>query len=55
MTVPYYFLNRYMLRKIRPRDGGKNLLAYLLLTVIAAFLYISAGIWLVIRIAAYYR
>ena len=55
MAVPYYFFNRYLLRKLRPRESSRNLLVYFLVTILAAFVYISIGVFLIIRVAVYFK
>ena len=55
MAVPYYFYNRYLLRKLRPRESSRNLLVYFLVTILAAFVYISIGVFLIIRVAVYFK
>lgn len=51
MTVPFYFFNRYLVKIIQPRQRGRNLLLYFLLVVIIAFIYITAGIYLIVQAA----
>ena len=53
MVVPVYFFNQWLIQKIRPRESGKKLLAYFMITILASFIYISAGVFLVIRLAKY--
>ncbi|MFN8252979.1 MAG: hypothetical protein U0V75_14015 [Ferruginibacter sp.] len=51
MTVPFYFFNRFLLRKIKPRESGKNLLRYFVVMVVSVFIYITAAVCLVIAAA----
>lgn len=51
MTLPFYFFNRFLMRKIKPRENGKNLLLYFTTIVVSAFVYITAGIYIVINAA----
>ena len=55
LAVPYYFLNRYLIRKLEPRESSRNLLVYFLVTILAAFVYISIGVFLIIRLAFYFK
>ncbi len=48
MALPFYFLNKYLVRKMRPRESGRNLLLYFATVVLAAFVYIAAGVFLII-------
>ena len=51
MTVPFYFFNRFLLRKIKPRKNGSRLLMYFILLVVSAFIYITAGVYLAVAVA----
>lgn len=51
MTLPFYFFNRLLLRKIKPRENGKKLLLYFFTMVVSIFIYITAGVYLVIAVA----
>ena len=53
LAIPYYFLNRYLIRKLKPRESGRKLLIYFLVTILSAFVYISAGVFFIIRVAVY--
>ena len=55
MAIPFYFFNRFLVRKMRPRENGRNLLMYFTVTVISVFLYISLGIFMIIRVALVFR
>lgn len=51
MTVPFYFFNRFLLRKIKPRDSGSKLLIYFMVLLVSAFIYITAGVYLAVAVA----
>lgn len=51
MTVPFYYFNRFLLRKIKPRENGSRLLMYFILLVVSAFIYITAGVYLAVAVA----
>lgn len=51
MTIPFYFFNKYLLRKINPRESGKKLLLYFVILIGCLFVYISIGVLLIIEIA----
>ena len=55
MAIPFYFFNRFLVRKMRPRENGRNLLMYFTVTVISVLLYISLGIFMIIRVALVFR
>jgi hypothetical protein len=39
VAAPFYFLNRYLLKKIRPSETGKRLALYFISVLILALLY----------------
>ncbi len=39
VAAPFYFLNRYLLKKIRPLESGKRLTLYFISVLILALLY----------------
>jgi hypothetical protein len=49
LTVPFYFFNKFLLRRIQPGQSGKKLLLYFLIIAVNAFVYITTGIYLVIK------
>ena len=51
MTIPFYFFNKYLQKKIRPKESIKRLGAYFLIVILAAFVYITAGVFFIIKIA----
>jgi hypothetical protein len=51
MTIPFYFFNKYLQKKIRPRESIKRLGAYFLIVILAIFVYITVGVFLIIKIA----
>lgn len=51
LTLPFYFFNRFLMRKLRPRESGKNLLVYFATIVLSVFVYITACIFVVITVA----
>lgn len=55
MTVPFYFFNKYLVKIIQPRQRGRNLLLYFLLVIISAFMYITAGIYLIVNAAKWWH
>ena len=40
---------------MKPRDSGKNLLLYFTVTILTVFIYITIGVFLIIRVAAYFK
>ncbi|HMI78386.1 MAG TPA: hypothetical protein VK484_06305 [Ferruginibacter sp.] len=48
MAIPFYFFNKYLIKKIKPRESGKNLLLYFIVMSAAAFAYITIGVFLII-------
>jgi small-conductance mechanosensitive channel len=55
MTLPFYFLNRYLIRVIKPKERGRNLLLYFISVIIGAFIYITAGIYLMVALAKWWH
>ncbi|MBL0147043.1 MAG: hypothetical protein IPP48_16345 [Chitinophagaceae bacterium] len=53
MTIPFYFFNQYLQQKIKPRESGKKLLLYFIIVIATIFLYITAGIYVIIAVAKY--
>jgi hypothetical protein len=51
MVLPYYFLNKYLQRKLQPRKSGRHLLLFFLVTILFTFAYMAAGIYLVVWVA----
>jgi hypothetical protein len=51
MTIPFYFFNKYLQHKIKPRENGSRLLIYFSAVIAAAFIYMGAGIYLIIWMA----
>jgi hypothetical protein len=51
MTIPFYFFNKFLVKRIKPREKGANLLLYFVTVVVSIFIYISAVIFVVIWIA----
>lgn len=39
VAAPFYFLNRYLLKKTRPSESGKRLALYFISVLILALLY----------------
>jgi hypothetical protein len=51
MVLPYYYINKYIQKKLQPRQSGKKLLLYFLVSILFTFAYMSAGIYLVVWVA----
>ena len=51
LTAPFYFFNKYLQRKINPRESGKKLLLYLGIVIGSLFIYITGGVFLIVGIA----
>jgi hypothetical protein len=51
MVIPFYFFNKYLQKKINPRESGKKLLWYLGVFIISLFAYISIIVLLIIELA----
>jgi hypothetical protein len=51
MTIPFYFFNKYLVKLTKPRKSGGNLLLYFFLVLLSAFVYITAGIYLIVKAA----
>lgn len=47
-TIPFYFINKFLIQKIKPRESGKKLLLYFVTVIAVVFVYITAGIYLLI-------
>lgn len=50
VAVPFYFLNRYLLKKIRPSETGKRLALYFISVLILALLYSIASVLIMVWI-----
>ena len=48
MALPFYFLNKFLVRKMKPRESAKNLLLYFITVILSAFVYISIGVFLIV-------
>ena len=46
VAVPFYFLNRYLLKKIRPSETGKRLVLYFTSVLVLALIYSIASVLL---------
>jgi uncharacterized membrane-anchored protein len=51
ITVPFYFFNKFLIRRIKPKQSGTNLLLYFAIVVLSMFIYISACIYLAVWVA----
>lgn len=51
LTVPFYFINKILMRKLKPRESGKNLLLYFVTMVVSVFVYLTVGVYLIITVA----
>ena len=40
---------------MKPREGGRNLVLYFLVTIVSVFIYISLGVYLIIRVILYLK
>jgi len=48
VATPFYFFNRYLLKKIRPSETGKRLLLYFISVLILALLYSIASVLIMV-------
>jgi len=48
MALPFYFFNRYLVQKMKPRESDRKLLLYFITVVLCAFVYISIGVFLIV-------
>ena len=55
MTVPFYFFNKYLLKITKPRQRGRNLLLYFITVIIGAVVYITAGVYLIVKAAKWWH
>lgn len=53
LTLPFYFFNKFLLRRIKPGQSGKKLLLYFLIIAVSAFVYIAAAVYLVVLMAQF--
>jgi predicted PurR-regulated permease PerM len=51
MTFPFWFFNKYLQKKISPRENAKRLLIYIVVIIAAVFIYITIGVFLIVGIA----
>jgi hypothetical protein len=51
MIIPFYFFNKYLQQKIKPRQSGKQLLLYFIIVIASLFIYISIVAVLIVEIA----
>ena len=50
MSVPFYFFNRWMLVRLRPKESFSRLFFYIAVIVITAFIYLTVVMYGVIRV-----
>ena len=53
VAAPFYFFNRYLIQKIKPKQSSKRLIVYFLTVLITALLYAGASVILMIWYAKY--
>jgi hypothetical protein len=53
MTIPYYYFNKFLLKKINPRESGVKLLLFFIITILAVFIYMTVGIYAIIWVAKF--
>jgi hypothetical protein len=53
MAIPYYYFNKFLLKKINPRENGIKLLLFFIITILAVFLYMTVGIYAIIWVAKF--
>lgn len=46
VAFPFYLFNRYLVKKIRPRENGRQLLFYFLTVLVTSLLYSVAAVLL---------
>jgi predicted PurR-regulated permease PerM len=51
ITVPFYFFNKFLQRRIKPKESGSKLLLYFAIVVLSIFIYITACIYLAVWVA----
>jgi hypothetical protein len=53
MALPFYFFNKFLQHKINPRQSGRRLLLYFSAVIIAAFIYVTIGIFLIVWVTKF--
>jgi hypothetical protein len=53
LTVPFYFFNKYLQHKIKPRENGKRLFLYFVVVIASIFIYITIGIYLIVVVTKF--
>jgi len=48
VAFPFYFFNRYLIQKLKPKENAKRLLCYFAVILIAASLYSVIAVFLMI-------
>jgi hypothetical protein len=48
VAAPFYFFNRYLVKKIKPSESGKRLVLYFINVVILALLYSIIGVLIMV-------
>ncbi len=48
IALPFYFFNKYLQKKIKPRSSGKKLLLFFGITILSAFAYMYIVVYLMI-------
>ena len=38
-SLPFYFISKYLERKIKPRESGKQFLMWIIVVLLSAFIY----------------
>jgi uncharacterized membrane-anchored protein len=51
ITVPFYFFNKFLQRRIKQKESGRNLLLYFVIVVLSVFIYITACICMAVWVA----
>jgi len=47
--IPAYFINRYLLQLVRPKESVYRFMAYLVIILATAFLYVFIFSWVVMK------
>jgi hypothetical protein len=54
MALPFYFFNKFLQQKIRPRENGKKLVLYIATVLVSSFIYITVFVFSVIQIVKFF-
>ena len=49
LAIPFFYFNRWLIRKLRPGEALRKMLLYYLIVLPIAFVLITLGIYLILR------